>query len=230
MKNIKTSILIVMLVLVHALANAQFKEGESFIDGAFQVNLFDSKAKDTDSQYRLYGHNIDVSLGKFRSGTKAVGWSLSNNLAIQKVKSLTFEPKPLQNLGFSISRFWEFYKPLNDKFSLYARPRIGLGYNLANTFDNANGNITTETRLNSISLVANIGAGIAWRIAPKWAIYGGVAFSNPLDVSYSFGRRRDVANPRPDGQYPQNNLRGFSYRFAPDLSSGSIGLGFRYFY
>ncbi|SEI44036.1 hypothetical protein SAMN05216327_101588 [Dyadobacter sp. SG02] len=230
MKNIRTSILIVAFAMTHSLVTAQFKEGESFIGGAFNVNLFDSKSKDTDSRYNVYGHNIDVSLGKFRSSTKAVGWTLSHNLATQKIKSLTFEPKPLNSLGFGISRFWEFYKPLNDKFSLYVRPRIGLGYNLENTFENANGIITTETRIHSISLAASVGAGIAWRIAPKWAIYGGFAFSNPLDVSFGFGRQRDVANPRPDGQYPQSNLRGFSYRFAPELSSGSIGLGFRYFY
>ena len=230
MKNLTTGILIVAFVMVHSLASAQFKEGESFIDGSFYVNVFDNKMKNTDTGINRYSHNINLSLGRFKSSTFATGWTLSHNLVTQKLKNYNIDPKSLQTLGFGVSRFWEFYKPLNDKFSLYVRPNVGLGYKLDNTFESSNDIILTDTRIHSFSLGASVSGGVAWRLAPKWAIYGGFAFASPLDVTLGFSKKRNMANIRPDGEYPQTNARGFSYRFAPDLSSGSIGLGFRYFY
>jgi hypothetical protein len=230
MKNFTTGILIVAFVMVHSLASAQFKEGESFADGSFYVNLFDNKMKNTDIGLNRYSHNINLSLGRFKSSTFATGWALSHNLITQNLKNYDIDPKSLQTLGFGVSRFWEFYKPLNDKFSLYVRPSIGLSYKLDNTYESSSSVILSETRRHSFSLGASVSGGIAWRLAPKWAIYGGFAFTNPLDITFGFAKNRNVADMRPDGQFPQTNSRGFSYRFAPELSSGSIGLGFRYFY
>jgi len=230
MKHITTGILIVAFAMIHSLANAQFKEGESFVDGSFYASILDNKMKNTDMGLNRYNHNINLSLGRFRSNTYAAGWFLSHNLVTQNLKNYDIDPKSLQTLSFGISRFWEFHKPLNDKFSLFVRPSAGVAYKLDNTYESNDGRILTERRTQSISLSASVAGGIAWRVAPKWALFGGFAFSNPLEVSLGFSKERNVANPLPDGQYPQVNSRGFAYRFSPDLSSGSIGLGFRYFY
>lgn len=230
MKNLTIILLTAAFAMVQSLALAQFKEGEKFISGSFYLNLYDNKAKDLDSHYKRYNHTISVSTGKFKSNTMATGWGLNHSLSFQKLENFNIDPKPLQTLSFGIERFWEFYKPLNDKFALYVRPDVGLGYTFRNTFEITNDRIVRETQDNSFLLGFDISAGIAWRLAPKWAIYGSFAFSNPLYVSYGFGKTSDTATPRPDGQYPQTNTRGFAYSFAPQLSSGSIGLGFRYFY
>lgn len=230
MKNLIICLLTGAFVMAQSPVFAQFKEGEKFISGSFYLNLFDNKTKGIDSQYRRYNHAIDVSLGKFKSNTMATGWGLSHSLSFQKLENFNIDPKPLQTLSFGIVRFWEFYKPLNDKFALYVRPDASLGYTFKNSFEVNDDKIVRETRDNSFLLGFDISAGIAWRLAPKWAIYGGFAFSNPLFVSYGFGKTSNTVTPRPDGQYPQTNTRGFAYSFSPQLSSGSIGLGFRYFY
>ncbi|MDR6803899.1 hypothetical protein J2Y45_001168 [Dyadobacter sp. BE34] len=230
MKNLIICLLTGAFVTAQSPALAQFKEGEKFISGSFYLNLFDNKVKDIDSQYRRYNHTIGVSMGKFKSNTMATGWGLSHSLAFQKLENFNIDPKPLQTLGFGIERFWEFYKPLNDKFALYVRPDAGLSYTLKNSFDVIDDRIARETQDNSFLLGFDISAGIAWRLAPKWVMYGSFAFSNPIYISYGFGKITHTVNPRPDGQYPQTNTRGFAYNFAPQLSSGSIGLGFRYFY
>jgi len=230
MKNLTTKILIVTFIMAHSVAKAQFKEGESFLGGSFYLDLYDTKPKDIDSHLKTYSHNIGLSIGKFKSSTRAAGWSLDHALGIQNYEGYNIDPKPLQRLRFGISRFWEFYKPLNDKFALYVSPNVGLSYTLGNSFEVASDKIVQETHDNSFMLNLSAGAGIAWRVAPKWAIYGGFAFVNPLYLSYGFGYQVNKSNPRPDGQYPQSNSRGFVYRFTPELSSGSIGLGFRYFY
>jgi hypothetical protein len=222
--------LLIFTLATHSVANAQFKEGESFVSGAFYLNLFDSKPKDINSHYNRYSHDISVSIGKFKSSTFATGWGIDHALSLQKFDNFNIDPNKLQDLRFGIVRFWEFYKPLNDKLALYLRPNTSLSYQVRNTFQISNDKILTETHGNSFSVNFGASAGVAWRIAPKWAIYGGFAFFNPLFVSYGFGHTRFTDTLRPDGEYPQTNNSGFAYRFSPELSSGSIGLGFRYFY
>ncbi|MGV3604709.1 MAG: hypothetical protein ACO1N1_26020 [Dyadobacter fermentans] len=230
MKNLTTKILIVASIMVHSVAQAQFREGESFVSGSFYLNAFDSKAKNFDSHNKRYSHNIDVSVGKFKSSTFATGWGFNHGLVHQKLRNFNIDPKPIQSLSFGVNRFWEFYKPLNDKFALYARPSAGVTYAVKNEVEFNNNVIIRELHGNVFSLDLGVSAGIAWRVAPKWAIYGSFAFLSPINVSYGFGYSKQTANPLPDGQYAKSDSRAFSYRFAPDLSSGSIGLGFRYFY
>jgi hypothetical protein len=229
MKNF-TALLICTFVMIHSPANAQFQEGESFVSGTFYLNFDDSKTNNINSHYNRYSHDINVSIGKFRSSTFASGWGIDHGLSLHKFENFNIDPKNLQNLRFGIERFWEFYKPLNDKLALYLRPDASLSYQVRNAFETSNDKIITETHGNSFSLNLGVSAGIAWRIAPKWAIYGGFAFLNPLSVSYGFGHTRFTDTIRPDGEYPQTNTSGFAYRFSPQLSSGSIGLGLRYFY
>lgn len=203
-------------------ASAQFESGESFISGSFHTDLQRNRHKSSDLNQTSFAHSLNISVGKFVKENKAVGWSFSNSLSLFKINEPGYM-KPLQSLGFGIARFVEYYKPLGGKFAIYARPSIGVGYTLSKQYSGTGDVLIFEDTNNRISLNASLEAGLAWRFATKWALYGSVAFSNPISVSTSFNRRKYT-----DGLLDQRG-NSFDYNFNPAASSGQIGLGLRYF-
>lgn len=224
-------ILTVLIVLfICNTAKAQFEQGQSFIGGTFFNYLRNYKNLGQDATTITYSHNMEVSLGKFVKTNKAVGWTVTHNLATQKLVNFDINPKPVNNLGIGAQRFWEFYKPMNEKFALYARPAIGISYNLLNEYRQGGDRITMETRTNKLTLGVSIGAGVAWRITPKWALMGGVAFSNPLNVSASFSKEENFTIKDSQGQNRKSKNGSVEYQFVPGVSAGGISLGFRYLF
>lgn len=154
-----------------------------------------------------------------------MGWNLSQGLSISRERHLDREPPALKNISLGGQRFVEFYQPLQTNLSLYFRPAIGLSYTLQNSFGQDNGSLISQTRQHTLSLGADLSAGLAWRFAAKWALYGGFAFVDPIRMS--------------GGLFTSENYRisiaeyrgwTFDYQLSPVLTSGRIGLGFRYFY
>lgn len=224
----KISILILVLFAYNT-AFAQFEEGQSFISGAFSNYLNNDKDTEQNASRNTYSHNIDLSFGKFIKANKAVGWTVTHNLQTQKFVNLNFEPKRVQNFGIGGGRFWEFYKPLNTRFALYARPSVGMTYNLLNEYNNSGNQITSEKRTNKITFGASFSAGIAWRVSPKWGVYGGFAFSNPLNISTSFSKNESFTIKDSKGENRRTKETTFGYQFVPSVTSGGISLGLRYF-
>ncbi|MCE6992386.1 hypothetical protein [Dyadobacter sp. CY323] len=227
MKNIILTF--TLLVFFGTIAEAQFQAGEKFISGSFYNGLTNVKEKKEEAALNNYSHNIGVSFGKFVQNNRAVGWGISHTLSTYKNRELDFVRKPLSEFGIGIERFAEYYKPLNDKFALYVRPSGNLGYTLKNTYQLSNDELYYETKTNSIVLGLSLGAGISWRISPKWMIDGGFAFTNPINISYGFESIEYHQQQNPAGGNLETKGTAFKYMFSPTLSSGSIGLGFRYF-
>ena len=228
MKNF-AKLIFVILLMQYTVAEAQFQSGQSFVGGNFSTFFNDYKSKNMDSQGTNYSHNIGISWGSFVKDNKAVGWGINHNLRIYKLTDFNIDPKPIQEFGIGGERFWEFYKPLNDKFALYVRPSFGLNYNLQNTYQASNNDITYEAQSNKLTLGASLGAGIAWRITQKWALYGSVAIVNPIDVSGALNTTESFTEKNAAGENVKSRGLSFDYKFAPTIASGSIGLGFRYF-
>ena len=222
--------IIVFVLFACSSADAQFEKGQSFIGGTFFNYLNHYKNIDQGAIAKNYSHNLDVSMGKFLKTNKAVGWSLTHNLSTQKLEAFNIDPKPVRNFGIGAQRFWEFYKPLNEKFALYARPAIGLSYNLLNEYTQGDDRITMERGTNKITLGASIGAGVAWRISTKWALMGGVAFRNPLNVSAAFSTEESFTMKDINGENRKTKKTTVEYQFIPGISSGGISLGFRYLF
>lgn len=228
MKNIILTF--TLLFFLGTIAKAQFQAGEKFISGSFYNGLNNVKARKEDPALNSYNHYINISFGKFVQNNKALGWGITHRLVYEKYRQLDIVPTPLREIGFGIERFVEYYKPLNDKFALYARPSANLGYTLTNTYQAENNKVYYESKTNSLALGLSLSAGITWRISQKWALQGGFAFINPVSISYGFGSTEYYQQQNPNGGNVESKGSVFKYSFAPELSSGSIGLGFRYFY
>jgi hypothetical protein len=227
MKNIILTF--TLIIFLSTIAEAQFQEGEKFISGGFYNGLTNIKKTNEEPAVNSYNHNIGIAFGKFVRNNRAVGWGITHSLITQKFRQLDIVPNPLNELSFGIERFAEYYKPLNDKFALYLRPSGNLGYSLKNSYQADNDEVYYEKQANSIVLGLSLSAGISWRISPKWAITGGFAFTNPINVSYGFENSEFYRQKNSAGGNLETKGSAFKYAFSPDLSSGSIGLGFRYF-
>jgi hypothetical protein len=228
MKNIILTF--TLLFFLGNIAKAQFLAGEKFISGSFYNGLTNVKERKEEPHFNSYNHNINVSFGKFVKNNRAVGWGIFHTLETQTNRQLDIVPNPLKGFGLGIERFGEYYKSLNDKFALYVRPSGNLGYALTNTYQAENNKVYYESKINSLALGLSLSAGITWRISQKWALQGGFAFINPVSISYGFGSTEYYQQQNPNGGNVESKGSVFKYSFAPELSSGSIGLGFRYFY
>ncbi|GHB56308.1 hypothetical protein [Persicitalea jodogahamensis] len=218
-------------ILFPILSKAQFKAGQIFFQGGFNLSLSDSKYLSTygDSQFGNYSHDISYSSGYFTDQNRAIGWTLNQSLSLAKIQysGNTNDPAPtLQSIGFGGGRFVEHYKSLSDKFALYVRPGFNLSYTLQNQDDQQNGNAFTRTQTNTFTLGADVSAGVAWLLSPKWALYGGFAFANPISISA--GWRNTESTTQNSGRPTNRKGSFFNYNLSPNLSSGSISLGFRY--
>lgn len=218
----KYIILFLAVVGFLSTANAQFDLGESFVSGSYYTSLQRDRANSADVTQTSFSNSLSISVGKFVKDNKAIGWSLAHSLSLYKVNQSGYM-KPLQNLSFGILRFVEYYKPLGGKFAIYARPSIGIGYNLGKQYSGTGDILIFEDTSNKVSLNVGLETGLAWRFGSKWALYGSVAFSNPVSISTSFNKREYA-----DGTLSQKETE-FAYNFNPAASSGQIGLGFRYF-
>jgi len=210
-------------------AKAQFTTGQKFIGGSFYTNFNNLKAKYSDLKTNDYDHNIAILLGRFVKDNKAVGWTLRNNLSLANRDGFDMDTKALRNLGVGVDRFLEFHKPIGTKFSVYVSPSVGLTYNLTNTYTTSNDVVIMETQTNKLTVGASLGAGIVWKVAPKWALYGNFAFINPVNISGLRGDTENYLVQSSQGGNLKTKTTAFDYSFSPSLSSGSIGLGFRYF-
>ena len=224
-------------MLFPVLLKAQFKTGQIFFEGGASFSLNDTKFQDRygsnpDSRYGNYNHNISYSSGYFTAENRAIGWTLSQSLSLTRFGnsgSTVASPRTLRGMSFSGGRFVEHYKSLSDKFALYIRPGFGLTYQLQNQDGQQNGNVTyTQYQTNTFFLGVNVSAGVAWLVSPKWALYGGVAFANPINISAGWTNIASVSNNYPGGGANETNGSFFNYNFTPSLYSGSISLGFRY--
>lgn len=227
----KNSILtFLLLILFSHIAAAQFQAGESFISGGFYNNLVNVNETRTNSGMNSYNHYISLSMGKFVRDNRALGWGLTHRLVTESNSLFRPEPAQLKELGFGIERFAEFYKPLGEKFALYVRPSLDLGYSLKNNNAISDNQLVYESKVNSIDLSAGISAGVTWRFSPKWAIQGSFALLNPISIGYGFSKTEYFQNKYPNGENVKYEVNSITYAFSPGISSGSIGLGFRYFY
>lgn len=223
MKDMKKYIILFLaLISFVSETKAQFESGESFVSGNFQSYLQRDRSNSADLKETSFTNSLTISVGKFVKDNKAVGWSLSNSLSLYDLNKAEYL-KPLRSLGFSLSRFVEYYKPLGGKFAVYARPSIGVGYILSKEYSGTGTLLIYESTSNTVSLGIGLEAGVAWRFSPKWALYGSFAVSNPISISTSFGNRKYT-----DGSIEERR-NGFEYNFRPTASSGQVGLGLRYF-
>ncbi len=227
--------ILVVILLLPALCTAQFKAGQIFFAGGASFSLNDTKYRSNgfnpDGKFGTYSHNLDYSSGYFTDKNRAIGWTLGQSLSLVNYgesRSTISGPRTLRSLGFSGGRFVEHYKSLSDKFALYVRPGFGLGYRLQNDDDQQQGNVRyAKNQTNTFTLGINVSGGVAWLVSPKWVLYGGVAFANPISISAGW---KDIAIVPGSSGYQPTDTKGsfFNYNFSPTLSSGSINLGFRY--
>ncbi len=231
MKKHHKSIVLVVLLFASLGAQAQFEAGQSFISGNFSTNFNRAKYDDTQPAQGLFSYNVGASWGTFTQKNKALGWGLSHSLTSQKFNSGNENIPSLKNVSFGGSRFVEFYKPVFDKVALYISPSVGLTYRLENSVDQQGGAGTYRVNQdNTLSLGASLSGGIAWRFTPKWSLYGNFAFTNPISISGGVSTSKQYSANVPSTEPVEARGGVFSYNFSPGLSSGYVGLGFRYFY
>lgn len=231
--------ILLALILLSGISKAQFNAGEHFVEGSFGISLIDTKfhpGVNTIGNHGQYNHDIGISLGHFTTNSRAVGWTLDQSLSLFNYgyydSSVKVRPRSLTRLGVGVGRFVEHYKPISEKLALYIRPSLGLTYQLENTWGQhapAPG-ISYQTQTNTWILGASLAAGIAWRITPKWALYGNFAFTNPISISGGVSTTENYQEKNPQGGNLKSRGNFFEYNVSPTLSSGSIGLSFRYFY
>lgn len=229
-------LLFATFLLFPALTMAQFKTGQIFFAGGASFSLNDTRYQNQgfnpDRKFGAYNHNIDYSSGYFTDNNRAIGWTLGQSLSLTnfgELRGTNPYPRTLRSIGFSAGRFVEHYKSLSDKFALYVRPGFSLGYRLQNEDGQQSSNVYyTKLQTNTVTLGINVSGGLAWLVSPKWALYGGFAFANPISISAGWKNVATIVNSRPGGRANDTSSGFFNYNFTPSLNSGSINLGFRY--
>lgn len=231
MNTIRLLLCIAVPTLLTTSVQAQFETGQSFVSGGFSTNLGSYNNPDLESKGRNLDYNINASWGKFTKENRAVGWGISHGLSSNRLDRDVAARPSISSAGIGVDRFAEFYKPVFEKFALYIQPRVGLAYALNNTYSLQNNTtLSYKTRYHQLTLGASLSAGIAWRITPKWALYGNFAFTNPISISGGIGNTVDYPENGSQGEYTKSRSSFFEYKLSPTLFSGSVGLGFRYFY
>ncbi|GAB2768602.1 hypothetical protein GCM10027275_09030 [Rhabdobacter roseus] len=223
-------------MLLGTCVQAQFEVGQRFVSGAINLGANAFEAERPINSSSNYSHSFSVSLGKFTRENRATGWSLYHRLNLVKVKNIIPEPRSLTGLDLGVSRFVEFYKPLGERWTLFARPSLSVNYRVENSYaisgparpDNTL-ILANQTLTHRIGLSASLSAGVLWRFAPKWALEGNVAGITPLSIT--FGRSEYEDYGLVPNTTPANFVNHFiQYETTPRLSTGYVGLGFRYFY
>ncbi|KAA6430459.1 hypothetical protein FEM33_26035 [Dyadobacter flavalbus] len=203
--------------------HAQFA-GKKFISGAASIDFFNHNP-DLTASTNGYNYNISIQAGKFKSETRASGWNLSHSLTGGKTVFNNNENvetyKGINSLGFSIGRFWQYYKHFNNKLGVFAGPNIDLGYTFAKG-PSSEYNLP-NTQGHTIALTAGLSAGMYYQLSEKWWITASLAFSNPVFVSYS------AFESTQQGTDETILTNTFNYKFAPAINFPAVGLGFRYF-
>jgi len=233
MKNL---LILGAFLLFPVFSKAQFKAGQIFFQGGASFSLNDTKYNGSygSSADKLgnYNHDINYSSGYFTADNRAVGWTLGQSLSLTnfgEYGSTIPSPRTLRSIGFSGGRFVEHYKSLSNKFALYVRPGFGLTYLLQNEDGRQEQRSLSYTKdqTNTFILGVNVSGGVTWLLSPKWALYGGFAFANPISVSAGWNNTATIPI---NSRGPIRESRGsfFNYNLSPALSSGSINLGFRY--
>ncbi len=215
---------VITVVLLSTSSKAQFVSGQRFVEGGYTVLIGGLSSIDPNSSRTggYYSHGVGVMWGSFSRDNKATGWRIGQGMGFSKVPD--YQPSAPQLLNFNLSgeRFVEYYTSLHPKVALFARPSVGLTCGLQNTYgsDPNEKQLFRETQRHSISLGLNFSAGLAWRFAPKWMLYGIFSIKNPVDVS--------VVRINNESKGTKSNSVDFN--FSPELNTGNVGFGFRYFY
>lgn len=210
---------------------AQF-EGKQFLSGSAGINFTNNNPKSQVST-NGYGYNFDISIGRFKTNTKAAGWRLTNSLGGAKNlfrtydengTSSDFEKSGINNIGVGVGRFWQYYKHFNDKIGIFGGPDIDLFFSKERQYDiSPDSRYLSENKVNRIQLSIGVSAGIYYHFSEKWWITAGLAFSNPLAISYAFNSSRNMAD---NIVYKQNEL---NYSLSPNVTFPSVNFGLRYF-
>lgn len=226
----KSNFAIIFLVVMSTIANAQFDPGSSFINGGFYSFFDNSRNKQSDFSSGGYRHNIDISFGKFKKENKARGWNISNSILIQTFKSDSINPESTREFKLGLNRFWEFYKPLNDKLSLYMSPSVGLTYAKSYDYSISGYDFSFESWSREISMGASIKLGICWKVDKKWAFYGNLGIIDPIHFTGGVVKTEKYWEKNTNGDNTRSKGIYSNQYFVPGLASLGLGLGVRYFW
>lgn len=229
MKNIYY--FIVTLVLGFSQTTFAQWEGQKFIYGSASLDFINSNP-DLQKSTNSYGYNFDLGIGKFKTSTRAVGWTLSTSLSGGKQNLTSYingipvnrDKNGIIGMGVGVGRFWQFYKHFNDKMGIFAGPDVNMLYNNAKTYST-----TTDSRLlitnksNVVSISGGLKAGVYYKLSPKWWVTGSIAFSNFASVSYT-----SLKSEIEDDVYTSNQ-KTLNYQFSPSFRFPNVGFGLRYF-
>lgn len=216
--------------MISKIANAQFRPGSSFINGGFYSSFDNSRYKQSDFSSGSYRHNINISFGKFIKENKSVGWSINNNILKVKFDTDSVKPESIREFKLGLNRFWEFYKPLNDKLSLYMSPSVGLTYARMYDYGISGHDLSFESWSREISIGASIKLGICWKVDNKWAFYGNLGIIDPIHFTGGVVKMEKYWEKNANGDNTRSRGIYSNQYFVPGLASLGLGLGVRYFW
>ena len=210
---------------------AQF-EGKRFLSGTAGINFRNDNQKNEQST-NGYDYGFEVSIGKFKTNTKATGWRLSNYLAGAKNLYRTYnngdltgeyDKSGINDIGVGVGRFWQFYKHFNDKIGIFGGPDVSSTFSKARRYVlSDNGQYLSENKTDKIQLSLGLSAGIYYHFSEKWWVTGSLAFSNPISVEYDF------LSTKVSGEILGYKSKQLNYSFSPNFTFPNVGFGLRYF-
>ncbi len=202
-------------------------EGRKFISGQAAID-FDNTKGNSDRDVNNYGYNFDVSLGKFRSDTRATGFRLSTSLRggknyYQFDNTGAFkETSGVNQLGFGLGHFWQFYKHFNSNVGIFGGPDVNLGYIGSKVINTELTGFPREIKTSQIQLSLGLNAGVYYKLSEKWWVTASLAFANPVLVAYQTSKSKMLV----DNIETKSN--GIQYSLAPVFNFPAVGLGVRY--
>lgn len=204
--------------------------GKRFISGSAGIDFDNTDPKNSKS-INNYGYNFDISLGKFKSETKASGIRLSSQLAGGKSYYSNGnypsgkEWSGVKKLGFGVGYFWQYYKHFGEKFGIYGGPDVNVGFLTSKELVEGSlsiNSITSERKTDQISLGLGLSAGTYYKLSERWWLTGTLAFSQPVSVSYD---KRSLTALEEGVTMKSNEL---NYQLTPTFTFPSVSLGVRY--
>lgn len=223
MKNI--TYIFVLVVFSVSTAFGQL-EGKRFISGNAGVGFYNEDSEHNRSS-NGYSYNVGVGLGKFKTATKTGEWLILSSLIGGKqnhdLPNESVNWNGISSFSLGTGYEWNFYKHFSDKFGIFGGPGLTLVYSFGKSITTA-GSTYYETKSNQVSFNLHVGAGAYYALNERWWLTGSLAFSNPVYLSYKFGKSK------PFEPGPSVDNSGFVYKLTPDFNFPSVGLGLRYFF
>jgi hypothetical protein len=204
-------LLIIVLFVIAASANAQIQKGAIVLGG--QLGFSSQSSKSTQNTSKTIGFGISPAFGKAIKENLVIGGDINYSYNKNEPGVAVVQKSNSYGLGFFVRK----YKELGKGFYLFGQTRLGGSYQKQTTKNNVQPSGNVETKGSFFQLA--IYPGLAYSISKKLQLEAG--FNNLGYIQYDHSKQTY-------GPTPNDSIKTNSFSLGSSLSNFSgLTIGFR---